>query len=168
MYERELPGTVDNHRLRPDFSFIDDAGDIIIWEHLGMLDRPDYAGGWDWKRAWYARNGYEVGKNLFTTSEIGGLDMRGVEATQSRSGRAGMTEHENSPHMPDAEQLTIGSIVSLRANPSRTGPVIAELPAVGGRRPFRVYHSAALIRMLRGSASAAADEPGAESAQHFP
>lgn len=46
-----------------------------------MLDRPGYAKGWDWKRAWYARNGYEVGKNLFTTSEIGGLDMRGVEAT---------------------------------------------------------------------------------------
>jgi hypothetical protein len=40
-----------------------------------------YAEGWDWKRAWYARNGYEVGRNLFTTSEIGGLDMRGVEAT---------------------------------------------------------------------------------------
>jgi hypothetical protein len=26
------------------------------------------------------RNGFELGKNLFTTSE-GGLDMRGVEAT---------------------------------------------------------------------------------------
>jgi hypothetical protein len=81
MYERELPGTVDEDRLRPDFSFIDDAGDVILWEHLGMLDRPGYAEGWDWKRAWYARNGYEVGKNLFTTSEISGLDMRGVEAT---------------------------------------------------------------------------------------
>jgi hypothetical protein len=31
--------------------------------------------------AWYARNGYEVGKNLFTTSEIGELDMRGIEGT---------------------------------------------------------------------------------------
>jgi hypothetical protein len=80
IYERELPGAVDNDRLRPDFSFIDDAGDVVLWEHLGMLDRPGYAKGWDWKRAWYARNGYEVGKNLFTTSEIGGLDMRGVEA----------------------------------------------------------------------------------------
>jgi hypothetical protein len=81
VYERELAGTVDMDRLRPDFSFIDDAGDVVLWEHLGMLDRPDYAAGWDWKRGWYARNGYEVGKNLFTTSEIGGLDMRGVEAT---------------------------------------------------------------------------------------
>jgi len=78
-YERELQGTVDPDRLRPDFSFIDDAGDVIIWEHLGMLDRPGYAEGWDWKRAWYARNGFELNKNLFTTSEIGGLDMRDVE-----------------------------------------------------------------------------------------
>lgn len=78
-YERELPGTVDHHRLRPDFSFIDDAGDVILWEHLGMLDRPEYASGWAWKRAWYARNGYEEGRNLFTTNEIGGLDMRDVE-----------------------------------------------------------------------------------------
>jgi hypothetical protein len=81
LYERELRGTVDKDRLRPDFSFIDDAGDLILWEHLGMLDHPGYAEGWDWKRTWYARNGFEVGKNLFTTSEIGGLDMRGVEAT---------------------------------------------------------------------------------------
>ena len=78
-YERELQGTVDSDRLRPDFSFIDDAGDVIIWEHLGMLDRPGYAEGWDWKRAWYARNGFELNTNLFTTSEIGGLDMRDVE-----------------------------------------------------------------------------------------
>lgn len=81
VYERELRGTVDKDKLRPDFSFVDDAGDVILWEHLGMMDRPDYAAGWDWKRAWYARNGYELGKNLFTTSEIGGLDMRGVAAT---------------------------------------------------------------------------------------
>lgn len=81
MYERELRGSVDQDRLRPDFSFVDDAGDLIVWEHLGMLDRPDYAAGWDWKRAWYLRNGFELDKNLFTTSEIGGLDMRGVEAT---------------------------------------------------------------------------------------
>lgn len=81
VYERELAGRVDPDRLRPDFSFIDDAGDIVIWEHLGMLDRPDYVAGWDWKRAWYTRNGFALNKNLFTTSEIGGLDMRGVEAT---------------------------------------------------------------------------------------
>jgi hypothetical protein len=80
-YERELRGTVDQDRLRPDFSFVDDAGDVIVWEHLGMMDRPDYATGWDWKRAWYERNGFELDHNLFTTSEVGGLDMRAVEVT---------------------------------------------------------------------------------------
>jgi ATP-dependent exoDNAse (exonuclease V) alpha subunit len=80
-YERELRGTVDDSRLRPDFSFVDDAGDVIVWEHLGMLDRPDYQAGWNWKRAWYERNGFALDSSLFTTSELGGLDMREVEAT---------------------------------------------------------------------------------------
>jgi SNF2 family DNA or RNA helicase len=40
----------------------------------------------------------------------------------------------------------VGTIVSLRADPSRTGPVILELPAVSGRRRFRVYHSQGVIR----------------------
>ena len=49
-----------------------------------MLHRPGYAEGWDWKRAWYARNGFELNRNLFTTSEIGGLDMREVERTAEK------------------------------------------------------------------------------------
>jgi superfamily II DNA or RNA helicase len=43
-------------------------------------------------------------------------------------------------------EVTVGAIVSLRADPSRTGPVILELPAVGGQRRFRVYHSHDVIR----------------------
>ena len=47
----------------------------------------------------------------------------------------------------NAETLfDLGTVVSLRADPGRTGPIIAELDAVGGRRRFRVYHSASLIR----------------------
>ena len=38
-YERPLEGTATGGRLRPDFTFIDAAGDPIIWEHLGMLDK---------------------------------------------------------------------------------------------------------------------------------
>jgi hypothetical protein len=81
LYERELVGTVDPDHLRPDFSFVTDAGDVILWEHLGMLDRPDYRQAWEWKRSWYERNGFVVGQNLFTTEERNGLDMRSVEAT---------------------------------------------------------------------------------------
>jgi ATP-dependent exoDNAse (exonuclease V) alpha subunit len=74
-YERPFDGEGARGRLRPDFSIVDDAGDVYLWEHLGMLDRPEYKSSWEWKKAWYASNGYVEGRNLFTTSEEGGLDM---------------------------------------------------------------------------------------------
>jgi hypothetical protein len=77
-YERPLEGTAAPGRLRPDFSFIDDSGDVIVLEHLGMLDRPDYRRSWEWKRQWYLANGYREGENLFTTQELQGLDMESV------------------------------------------------------------------------------------------
>jgi superfamily II DNA or RNA helicase len=42
--------------------------------------------------------------------------------------------------------LVVGDIVALRADHSRAGPIIAELEPIGGRRRFRVYHSATQIR----------------------
>lgn len=75
-YERELRGVTDQRKLRPDFTFIDPAGDVIIWEHLGMLSREDYRLGWEWKKEWYRENGYILDENLFTTKDDpkGGLD----------------------------------------------------------------------------------------------
>jgi hypothetical protein len=73
-YERPLEGTAAPGRLRPDFTFVDDVGDVIVWEHLGMLDRPDYRRSWEWKKAWYEANGFREGATLFTTSEGDGLD----------------------------------------------------------------------------------------------
>ena len=44
-YERVLERSGDRPgRLRPDFTFIDAAGDEIVWEHLGMLDKSSYRG----------------------------------------------------------------------------------------------------------------------------
>ncbi len=83
-YERPLSGEAVEGRLRPDFSFENDAGDLVIWEHLGMMDRADYRQGWEWKRNWYAGNGYKEGERLFTTTEEGGLDMDRVKETASR------------------------------------------------------------------------------------
>jgi ATP-dependent exoDNAse (exonuclease V) alpha subunit len=76
-YERVLEGTAAPGRLRPDFTFIDAAGDPLIWEHLGMLSKRSYRESWEWKLQWYADNGYELGKNLFTTEDQpdGGLDQ---------------------------------------------------------------------------------------------
>jgi hypothetical protein len=85
-YERPFDGTAAPGRLRPDFSFITDAGDVIVWEHLGLMHRDDYRRGWEWKKAWYAQNGYIEGQNLFTTGddERGGLDSRIISATTAQ------------------------------------------------------------------------------------
>jgi hypothetical protein len=85
-YERPCEGSVMAGRIRPDFSFTDPAGDLILWEHLGMLGRQDYREGWEWKRNWYEKNGFTPGKNLFTTQddERGGLDSTTVKAVAER------------------------------------------------------------------------------------
>ncbi len=82
-YERPLEGTTDKHILHPDFTFATAAGEPILWEHLGMLSRPDYKAGWEWKLKWYRSNGFVLGENLFTTEddEKGGLDSKAISAT---------------------------------------------------------------------------------------
>lgn len=82
-YERVCEGTTAPGRLRPDFSFVTADGDLIIWEHLGMLSRPDYKRGWDWKREWYARNGFVEGQTLFISTEDAqsGLDSARLRET---------------------------------------------------------------------------------------
>lgn len=77
-YERPLRGEIREGILRPDFSFTTAAGDIIIWEHLGMMDKPDYRAGWEWKREWYRENGFIEGENLFTSTE--GVDGAGLDS----------------------------------------------------------------------------------------
>lgn len=82
-YERVCDGTKAPGRLRPDFSFVTDDGDLIVWEHLGMLSRPDYKRGWDWKREWYQENGFSEGHTLFTSTEDSetGLDSAKLKET---------------------------------------------------------------------------------------
>jgi len=82
-YERVLDGTASAGRLRPDFSFVTADGDLLVWEHLGMLSRPDYKRGWEWKREWYARNGFVEGKTLFISTEDSrnGLDSARLRET---------------------------------------------------------------------------------------
>lgn len=80
-YEKVLKGEVVPGWKYPDFTFVDPVGEIVVWEHLGMLNQPVYAQGWEKKRAWYEKNGFTEGHNLFTTrdDEQGGLDSRKVE-----------------------------------------------------------------------------------------
>lgn len=75
-YERALVGGEAPGTIHPDFSFEDAAGDLVVWEHLGMMFKDDYRRGWEWKKKWYESNGYRLGENLFTTQDDskGGLD----------------------------------------------------------------------------------------------
>jgi ATP-dependent exoDNAse (exonuclease V) alpha subunit len=68
-YEKPLDGAQRKGCIFPDFSFTDAAGDLIIWEHFGRMDDPKYVDGHDWKLKWYADNGFNVGENLFLTTE---------------------------------------------------------------------------------------------------
>jgi hypothetical protein len=77
-----LDGETEPGRLRPDFSFVTADGDLVLWEHLGMMQREDYRKGWEWKRRWYEANGFTLGSNLFTSvdDERGGLDSSELRA----------------------------------------------------------------------------------------
>lgn len=85
-YERPVEGTVVPGKMRPDFSFVDPAGELLLWEHLGMLGRDDYRRAWEWKKEWYTKNGFEMGKNLFTTEDDaqGGLDSGVIKKVVQR------------------------------------------------------------------------------------
>ncbi len=76
-YEYEAPFELPlGIKKWPDFRFTDPAGDTILWEHLGMMHKDDYRRSWESKLLIYQENGFEEGKNLFTTrdDERGGSD----------------------------------------------------------------------------------------------
>ena len=80
-YERELIGK-DRTPRYPDFTIEDpDTGVTWYWEHLGMLDVPEYEKKWKAKLEWYRENdvlplGKGGGENgtLLTSSEKDGID----------------------------------------------------------------------------------------------
>jgi hypothetical protein len=80
-YEKPLDGTARPGRIFPDFSFVDAAGDLVVWEHFGRMDDPQYRQGHDWKMQWYADNGFCLGLNLFITEETlgSGIDSSALD-----------------------------------------------------------------------------------------
>lgn len=56
VYEQPLVG-VDGRTRLPDFTITTPGGQTVYWEHLGMLNDPGYADGWERKKAWYADQG---------------------------------------------------------------------------------------------------------------
>jgi hypothetical protein len=87
-YEYERPYRLPylDRPIWPDFRFTDPAGDTIIWEHLGMLNKDDYREAWERRVAIYNKEGFVEGENLFTTrdDERGGLDSTSVAAVAAK------------------------------------------------------------------------------------
>ncbi|SNS77142.1 UvrD-like helicase C-terminal domain-containing protein [Asanoa hainanensis] len=78
LYEHPLRGHTGT--IHPDFTIVDPAGDPIVWEHLGMLDRPGYRASWERRQRWYEENGFTLGTNLFTSAEDNGvLDSQALD-----------------------------------------------------------------------------------------
>lgn len=55
-YERAL--TIGDDTKYPDFTIDTVSGEEVVWEHLGMLNDPDYAQRWEAKKQWYIDHGY--------------------------------------------------------------------------------------------------------------
>lgn len=85
-YERLFVGEVVPGTRLPDFTFIDAGGDLILWEHLGMLHRESYRRSWEEKKKFYEANGYIEGANLFTTrdDERGAIDSMEIKQVIDR------------------------------------------------------------------------------------
>lgn len=61
---------VGNTELYPDFMIRHPAtGELFIWEHLGLMDNPEYIESFTKKLNTYAAAGYYLGINLIITTE---------------------------------------------------------------------------------------------------
>ena len=86
-YERRLVAADGSSKV-PDFTITTADGRTVYWEHLGMLDNPEYAANWQRKRDWYAQRGIvEDGGPagvLLTTDDRGGVDEPAWAAAAAR------------------------------------------------------------------------------------
>jgi hypothetical protein len=82
-YEYPIEGNEWPGIRRPDFVLFSKNHKPLLWEHLGMLDDPDYCARWDAKLEWYRANGFTEGINLFVTRDEtgGGLDSQLLRKT---------------------------------------------------------------------------------------
>ena len=68
-FEYEKAIKISDGIYYPDFTVEKKNGDIILWEHLGLIDNPDYRNKAYRKILKYNENGYYQGKNLILTYE---------------------------------------------------------------------------------------------------
>ena len=81
-FKREAPILIDGDYWYPDFIIIRDFDNaIIIWEHFGMMDDPQYRAQAEYKISRYIKAGYLPYVNLITTFDSGddAVDLSVVE-----------------------------------------------------------------------------------------
>ena len=72
-YAYEKPLNLDGYTIHPDFTITLPTGKQIYWEHLGMLDNPQYAQNWAKKNSTYRQHGISEGHGLIITRDIDGV-----------------------------------------------------------------------------------------------
>lgn len=81
-YERplRLRENGENVLIHPDFS-IPCHGDMIYWEHMGMMSNPKYRSGAAKRFALYSNNGITIPHNLIITMDTvdGGIDVIAIK-----------------------------------------------------------------------------------------
>ncbi|MCR5527485.1 MAG: hypothetical protein K6F39_08955 [Lachnospiraceae bacterium] len=76
LYQNGIPYRYENKMefgrdtVYPDFTILQPlTGELVIWEHFGLMDDPDYVEKMLWKLRLYESNGYVLGENLIMTFE---------------------------------------------------------------------------------------------------
>lgn len=64
-YEKEI--NVNGVVYKPDFTVGRSNGTMLLWEHVGLMDDPEYARKFEQKMMQYQNAGYTQSKNLIVT-----------------------------------------------------------------------------------------------------
>ena len=71
-YEYERPITINGVTYKPDFTIWRPDGTMILWEHAGLMDDPEYARKFENKLIQYQKAGYTQANNLIVTYDENG------------------------------------------------------------------------------------------------
>lgn len=80
-YEKEV--WLGGVRKIPDFTMDDpESGELIYWEHCGMMSDPKYRKKWEEKKRFYEKHGIVEGENLIVSydDENGGVDSQLIQS----------------------------------------------------------------------------------------
>jgi len=78
-YEQPLYSRADPRDFRlPDFT-VSFEGDVYYWEHLGMLNLPNYRTAWERKLKWYRDNNFDRQLIVSQDSPNGGINAAEIE-----------------------------------------------------------------------------------------